>query len=560
MPSIPRLKNFIKKHIKLVSFVVITLFFAASVIIRISDFNQSNDIQNIDASYHVLLTMNAIDQAGIKSSSLLPLVSLTTDSAGPAVPWGATVKGNDGLFYYTSFPQIGFALPSIIFDYGHIPVTLFNLMLFNMLVGYISVILLFVICFLIARSLTKNEIKAHLLALTVSILAMFSIEVMFSQGVIYWGQSLMQPILLSQLIIVFALLQQKKKSTLLVILLALVILLGIMTEWTGYFSALGILLLCIVKAAKDKQWRQYAPLVISVLVGGIIGTLLFVTPFIVKLSAPLFVETSMSRFIVRDSTNQDAPGLIAMLGSYVDSFGPFIIATLFVLAVALAHPPTRTALFTSLRRHAGLLFIATFPLLENVLLRQHAYEYSFDRLKFVIPLSMFLVIILASLKTRRTLLIALGAISIAIAVSLTQYTHSQRTAVTPGYTDTSEILSYTKEAYPNATYLFNGPVRGWLNNATGKNIIEQVQSYKSFRDNCTVGICVWLIGTATDNSMYIVRGALVFDSSQNKLTTIGTPSFDGLLYVDEDLRERLEQTKSSTLKQDYLLKEFKQSI
>ncbi|WP_157739699.1 hypothetical protein [Paenibacillus kribbensis] len=85
-----------------------------SGLLRTSNLKPDSNINNIDASYHVLLTIDALNENSIKDHLFLPIVSLGS-VGNKYISWGAAVPNEKGNYFYTSFPQLGFIIPYLFF-------------------------------------------------------------------------------------------------------------------------------------------------------------------------------------------------------------------------------------------------------------------------------------------------------------------------------------------------------------------------------------------------------------------------------------------------------------
>ena len=88
---------------------LIVLMFFVSAAIRWS-WRNDRIVSNIDASYHVLLTVDAMNQTPASVHRFLPIVTLGRP-LDRDVRFGASVRGPGGIYYYTSFPPLGFVAP-----------------------------------------------------------------------------------------------------------------------------------------------------------------------------------------------------------------------------------------------------------------------------------------------------------------------------------------------------------------------------------------------------------------------------------------------------------------
>jgi hypothetical protein len=149
------------------------------------------------------------------------------------------------------------------------------------------------------------------------------------------------------------------------------------TEWTAYvFAGLTGVALLAVRA----QRRRAAAAGLVLLVAAAIAAVVLAAHFVLVIGTDSAVEAWSARFLIR--SGEDAP-LLHLFSGYALPFGGGIAAALVLLAMAAARPVAAGR--PDLVSGALLAFSAT-ALVENVLLLQHATQFTFDRLKFGIPL------------------------------------------------------------------------------------------------------------------------------------------------------------------------------
>lgn len=115
-----------KNQKRVILSLVIFLCMIASIVARYP--NASENFQNSDATYHTLLTIQAYDETPILEHKFLPIVTLG-GVFDKDIRWGATILGDQGNYYYTSFGPIGFVLPYFFFKLFHLPVAVSSLYL-----------------------------------------------------------------------------------------------------------------------------------------------------------------------------------------------------------------------------------------------------------------------------------------------------------------------------------------------------------------------------------------------------------------------------------------------
>jgi len=177
------------EHKNLIYWTILIALALGSVLIRFPKANEN--FYNADATYHVLLTMKAYDETPISVHKFLPIVSLGQPE-DKFIPWGATVPDKFGNYYYTSFSPIGFLVPYLFIKFFHLPFSHNSLYIFNSI--------LYVMCmFLIVKLFIKlfDNIDKQFVIFIVGIAYLFQPEIMHSQGIVYWHQSLFQLIFIT---------------------------------------------------------------------------------------------------------------------------------------------------------------------------------------------------------------------------------------------------------------------------------------------------------------------------------------------------------------------------
>ncbi|HEY9858118.1 MAG TPA: hypothetical protein V6D16_01330, partial [Candidatus Obscuribacterales bacterium] len=164
-----------RKKALFVVILIASIAFLGSVFLRTSQFSITNDIQNLDASYHVLLTVKALSETSWSVHHGLPIVSLG-ELSDKYIPWGATVPDSQGNYYYTSFGSLGFLVPYIFFQVSGASLSLFNLMQFNLGIHYLGIVLLILLVWNSLSPLISSVFRLSVSALFAALLYLFSLE------------------------------------------------------------------------------------------------------------------------------------------------------------------------------------------------------------------------------------------------------------------------------------------------------------------------------------------------------------------------------------------------
>lgn len=385
---------------------------------------QSEGFSMSDATYHVLLTMQAYDETPSSVHHWLPLQTYDGEfnkfiNNGPSL-----LQDKFGNNYYVSFSPIGFYLPYFFCKLFHLPLNINSLYLFNCLLMFLSALLLGILIYLIFKDVVCGIFAASIY--------IFLPEVLYSQGIVYWHHSLSQVFLFSQAIL-FVLLfiernNQRKiiKQLLLFVAFYAMSFLYPYSEWTGFISnigfALGILIfdLCI-ENDKDKKNKRLS---ISLrAIGNIIGlaatTLFSAVYYVWRFKAVATVKDILDTMNSRMNARSQS-GIVKLIFGYIDSFMPLLIVIVVCLIISIIFKESRKKIKNSLfSKKSWILFLVfSFPLMENLLLKEHALTYTFDRLKCVLVLVFILFGLLSAIKEKKYVIYQSVKIFVLITISL----------------------------------------------------------------------------------------------------------------------------------------------
>lgn len=471
------IRNFIKKYY------IYTLCFLMGLISIALRFPTAETQIYIcaDATWHSLLTMQAYSETPAAVHKFLPLVTLGgADDKG--IPWGATIPDQYGNYYYTSFSALGYFVPYVFVRLFNLPINEQSLYIFNSVLYLLS----FTLMVALMLKLFEEKLPKWLIVI-VSALYLFQPEILHSQGIAYWHQSLFQVVFLLQLLL-FADLRGKWRH----IAFFLLCLVAPYFEWTGYVSNIGFAIALFmnksvsvntkfVQLQTDRLVKPFAVLVLTVL-----SFALFAVHYLAVVEKKTFFKALVARFGARAFSANGAT-LKALATGYMSSFGTLIIITAMVLMVTLLVRATRTALRKLFSEQRIILFVMVFALLENLIMRQHAIAYTFDRMKGVFPLLIILILCVSAAYTALVKLIYRQVLSCAIVaavllvsvVNLKGYvTDNSHFKWDAPYLQTNRAIAeqLTSEYTPeNSVYAQNTPVRGYANLLFGRGIYEGVK-------------------------------------------------------------------------------------
>lgn len=377
---------------------------AISYYLRSPVLEKTTGAPNIEASYHVLLTATALSESPMRNHWLLPTVSLGR-LADKHIPWGAAIPTPTGDYIYTSFTPPAFLLPYVLFSAFQVEPSVYALVKLNFTLQALSCFLLY---FLLVRLLTIADLSpsvtraAALIGVSVQI---FSLEALLSFGIVYWSQQIYQIVLISMLIIVTVILERNATdSRKLVAGLAVLAFLGAWTEWTGFIFNGGLVILFWLKSRQNVRYRTIGN---HVLLATLIAGLLIIVHYALATGVLPALKAITDRFITR--SNHNGGNFYRLMSGYVLSYGTLIF--LLPAAIYFSLRAVGWKRWLDQRGIVGFVLIAAvLSLGENVLMMQHASQFSFDRLKAVVPAAILLAFAFARLFTtaKATFLILLS--------------------------------------------------------------------------------------------------------------------------------------------------------
>lgn len=371
-----------KKYILLVAIAVITAVLVA--VIKYPEFEKINYIDS-DATWHTLLTIQAYDETPVTTHKFLPIVSLGGE-INKGIPWGATVPDAQGNYYYTSFSPAGYVLPYFFVKIFGLPINETSLYIFNTLLFALSALLIG----LIVQRIFADKKYPFLLGAIGAMLYCFMPEIMNSQGIVYWHQSVMQVTLALQLLCFINIVKGRADKPS-VIVFFLMCLLNPYIEWTGYVANVGYAIGLFVLYRRNKKEALKKSLAVVGLTA--LSFMLFVLHYISTISVDDFSAALEKRFNAR-SASSTTTSFMDLLNGYATSFGYLLILIPILLVITfIVYRNFKWIKKSAFFSNKTVFFVAFFPILENVVMKQHAIYYTFDRMK----LSFILILIICDL-------------------------------------------------------------------------------------------------------------------------------------------------------------------
>ncbi|MDR0999867.1 MAG: hypothetical protein LBL96_03560 [Clostridiales bacterium] len=418
--------------------------------------------------------MEAYSETPIKVHKFLPIVSLG-QAEDKNIPWGATIPDQYGNYYYTSFSPLGYAIPWLFVKIFNLPINECSLYIFNSILYLASFTLL---AALMLKLFTGKLPKP--LVVAISALYLFQPEILHSQGIVYWHQSLFQVVFLLQLTLFSDLRGRGKNITFFVLCVVAPYL-----EWTGFISdivfAIGFLFRNGVAFGRSEITLKTERVLklIGVVACAALSGVLFVLHYLTTVSSTVFWRAVISRYNARTNA------LTSNIGKgYLDSFGLLIAITAVTFVFTLSYRPLRKSFVESLRGNGYILFVMLFVLIENLIMKQHAVQYTFDRMKGVILLIFLLILCITTVwqtidvKNHRVVAItATLSIAVVCAVSFGGYITSTHWKWDTPYLENNRAIAtelavkYTRD---NSVYTQNVATRGYSNLLFRRGIYEGV--------------------------------------------------------------------------------------
>lgn len=483
-----------------------------------------------DATWHTLLTMQAYDETPISQHKFLPIVSLGgVDNKG--ISWGATIPDKEGNFYYTSFSPAGFVLPYLFIKVFRLPINETSLYYFNTLLFAISAVLW---AFFLKMIYKSEKWRWHIICIGV-LTYIFSPELFHGMGIVYWHQSIMQVMLIAQFLTYYQYkTKNSKKGKIAFYLITLIIP---YIEWTGYVANLGFALFELGSDWKfdlKRAWKN------AIVIGAITVTSfgLFTVHYLSVVAASDFFLALKNRFFARNIASSTL--LTDVFGSYLKSF-LLLWILLFFLIIWNIIKNGKIEL-----KNKCILFVLAFPLLENVVMKEHALSYSYDRMKMVFILSYLICeleaqILVSYEKRNKAAFIIIAIVTVICCFgNLNYYRKDSKYIWDITYRETNKKISeYINQNYWNSVLTTNASVRGYLNLLFNRGIYEwgDIDSVRDIALQKGKRYAIELKTLGAPGNMYQLTGAIVYDAVADKFIYIKLRSDGTIVELNNDVEE-----------------------
>jgi hypothetical protein len=388
------------KLFKLWPIILLVLLFGVSLLLRIGSFSidpvkdqaftQFGRFNNTEIWLHDKYVLDVYDTYPVSTHMFAPYVG-GDDEFLPR-------EGVANLYVYTSFPSSHFvALYGVLKAFGS-EASYLGLQLFSLTIHLACVLLLYYLIFLLTRNKFMSVLGAAIY--------IFSTGTLWYHMNVYWAHQLLMPVFLTALIVfvrqkgIFRWWQG----------LILGFLMSIIT-WTGAIAVVGF-----ASYGAYKFWRTRKREYLSYLfmVGGMVLALIGIVLQILLItgaSIPEYIDRVVHRAQARSTgaTTMTLPFMIwNFCSNLVLDYGGYMLIA-YTLAI----------------RHKlqgfqwDVLFVASFPLLETLVILEHDAVYGFGRLKWLIP-----VILLITMLGSRVINTKKRKIIFAVIIALASILHS----------------------------------------------------------------------------------------------------------------------------------------
>lgn len=507
--------------------ILFVCLFIFSVFLRIPKPLTENWL-NSDATYHVLLTLKAYDQTPFRQHKLLPIVSLGGKD-DKNIPWGSTIPDKYGNYYYTSFMPLGFIFPYLFIKTFSLPVNEYSLYIFNTIIFFLS----WIFCIYLFVNIFKDKINFFTTSIIVTFIYLFSIETMHSHGIVYWSHSLFQLVFILQCIF-FLKIDDKKTNYYNFLLLSFI---SPSIEWTGYISNFGFLIALIIKNKiankKDKlcSFSKTFTEILTISILSISSFIIFIFHFLTTVNKQDFVDALTKRFFARSLTSQIS--LWQLFDGYLKSYLPILILTILIVFFILIKDKERKIFCNEMKNNILMLIIIFSPLLENIILKEHATVYSFDRIKAILPIMLLLLICISTFiknkseiyikKFSYTLTFIIILISISNLFLYTKQDNYYRWKENYGNSDTL-LVEYIKKQYSQENSVLSQQlsVRGYSNLIFNRGIFEKMDETNTLNNAKKLNkkYAIYLEPENKEWQKYYYNKATIYDIKNNTKTVI----------------------------------------
>ena len=432
-------------------YIAILLVSIISSIVRYPDFNDTLWSAS-DTNYQCLMNAKAMMEADEDAISWLPLITFSEDTDyGLSYSSGAFDKKTEKYFYYISFPAFPFTAYILFLKIANLAADETSIYIFINVLFCISTLL-------VARLFEKifqTKSDKRIIVLLTGITFLFSVEIMHSMGMTYWGHNwymIFFPLLWMSYIKITQSGAPAKGNYILFYLFGFMLL---QTEWSAYFALFAFCIVGLIQGIKTHK-KKYFFIACGIIAEMCLAIILFMSVRIYLVGFNEFINVILLRAKGRSRILDF--GLFDIEKSLVDSFGGMLalIIVFFVWLVLFLicekHKKIKVAVSVDT---LTIFLILLMPLIENHVFTEHALQYSMDRMKWYFLLQFLLLYMVSKLnitKVARTVIYY--SVIIVMSISFLSYLyisndylwHDERLA------DSKIIAQYIENNYPDNVY------------------------------------------------------------------------------------------------------------
>jgi hypothetical protein len=426
--------------------------------------------RNVGTTYHVQMTVLALDGSAVKAHSLLPVVTLGRPQ-DRRIPWGATVPNHEGYYFYTSFLPPAFLVARAYIDGFGLTGRAQDYYGLNLILSAAAAALVF----FLARALATPSPVATLLAFGLTVAFGLQPEIVHAYGIVYWACQLWLPVFLLQLLVLYRALKGEHVS---VAVMAALALFSCLTEWAGYIAnfAMAAALLAHARAGGAgksdipgaARLRRLAYAVSGAVVLAGITTLVWFSTQINLLDAVHGVVRSAGGRSILGGGGQRWWKPALLIAGYLASAGPLLLAACCVMRPLISAARSWIGSMrqrTTVEPALTIVAVAVATLSENVLLMQHAIEFTFARLKVIAILTLILAYFIPRRLSSGASQAAVVALVVLSAAWLAAFQPITYPVARPAYMESNERFAATLAKEPtsrSALYAGTGVHLGYL--------------------------------------------------------------------------------------------------
>lgn len=452
-----------KKYLSKIIYVVVPVL--VIVLLAILKYKSGEiDYINSDATWHVLLTVSAYDETPKSIHKFIPLVSLGK-AEDKNISWGATVPDENGNYYYTSFSPAGFVLPYIFIKIFNLPIAEKSLYIFNTILFSISAIF----WVLLIEKLFKENSNKNIIIFIGMITYIFVPELCHGMGIVYWHHSILQVTLCMQLYFYYRYKYENSKKSYIVFLL--LCLINPYIEWTGYVANFGFAFAEFVSNWKESKKKSLKKAIV-IGIFTVLSFIVFSIHYLLVISPSSFLNALKARFFARNFATSNVI-LTDVFGGYFTSF-LYLWVLLFIVIVYLIVVKGKIEFHNKL-----MMLVMLFPIIENIVMKEHAFIYTYDRMKLIFILS-YLICDLISQAIEKVDTKKLSIIFVIITIlfgilNIDSYINNKNYKFFNAINyrkSNQEFVDYINNHYSDNVIVSNTAVRGYMNLLFHRGIYE----------------------------------------------------------------------------------------